>query len=43
VRHTFATHMVNGTDLWLVQEASDQTSLQTTPVYESLARELMDQ
>lgn len=44
LRHTFATHMVRkGTNLRVVQEALGHTSLQTTSVYVSLARELMDQ
>ena len=43
LRHTFATHMVRkGTNLRAVQEALGHTSLQTTSVYVSLARELMD-
>jgi len=44
LRHTFATHMVRkGTNLRVVQEALGHSSLQTTSVYVSLARELMDQ
>jgi site-specific recombinase XerD len=44
LRHTFATHMVRkGTNLGVVQEALGHTSLQTTSLYVSLARELMDQ
>jgi site-specific recombinase XerD len=44
LRHTFATHMVKkGTNLRVVQEALGHTSLQTTSVYASLAREVMDQ
>ncbi len=44
LRHTFATHMVRkGTNLRVVQEALGHTSLQTTSVYVSLAREVMDQ
>jgi site-specific recombinase XerD len=44
LRHTFATHVVRkGTNLRVVQEALGHTSLQTTSVYVSLARELMDQ
>ena len=44
LRHTFATHMVRkGTNLRVVQEALGHTSLQTTSLYVSLARELMDQ
>jgi site-specific recombinase XerD len=44
LRHTFVTHMVRkGTNLRVVQEALGHTSLQTTSVYVSLARELMDQ
>jgi len=44
LRHTFATHMVRkGTNLRVIQEALGHTSLQTTSVYVSLARELMDQ
>jgi integrase/recombinase XerD len=44
LRHTFATHMVRkGTNLRVVQEALGHTSLLTTSVYVSLARELMDQ
>jgi len=44
LRHTFATHMVRkGTNLRVVQEALGHTSLQTTSLYVSLARDLMDQ
>ena len=44
LRHTFATHMVRkGTNLRVVQEALGHTSLQTTSIYVSLARDLMDQ
>jgi integrase/recombinase XerC len=44
LRHTFATHMVRrGTNLRVIQEALGHTSLQTTSVYVSLARELMDE
>jgi integrase/recombinase XerC len=44
LRHTFATHMVRkGTNLRVVQEALGHSSLQTTSVHVSLARELMDQ
>lgn len=44
LRHTFATHMVRrGTNLRVVQEALGHSSLQTTSLYVSLARELMDE
>jgi integrase/recombinase XerD len=44
LRHTFATHMVRkGTNLRVIQEALGHSSLQTTSVYVSLARDLMDQ
>lgn len=44
LRHTFATHMVRkGTNLRVIQGALGHTSLQTTSVYVSLARDLMDQ
>ncbi len=44
LRHTFGTHMVRkGTNLRVIQEAFGHTSLQTTSVYVSLARELMDE
>jgi site-specific recombinase XerD len=44
LRHTFATHMVRkGTNLRVVQEALGHTSLHTTSVHVSLARDLMDQ
>jgi len=44
LRHTFATHMVRkGTNLRVIQEALGHTSLQTTSLYVSLARDLMDQ
>ncbi len=44
LRHTFATHMVRkGTNLRVIQEALGHTSLQTTSLYVSLARNLMDQ
>ena len=41
LRHTFATRMVSkGTNLRVIQDALGRTSLQTTPVYVSLVREL---
>lgn len=44
LRHTFATHMVReGTNLRVIQEAPGHASLQTTSLYVSLARDLMDQ
>ncbi len=44
LRRTFATQMVRkGTNLRAVQEALGHTPLQTTSVYVSLARELMDE
>jgi len=43
LRHTFATHMVKGTNLRVVQEALGHTWLQATSAYVSLARELLDQ
>lgn len=43
LRHTFGTHMVRkGTNLRVVQEMLGHNSLQTTSLYVSLARELMD-
>ena len=43
LRHTFGTHMVKkGTNLRVVQEMLGHNSLQTTSLYISLARELMD-
>ncbi|MFH1584147.1 MAG: tyrosine-type recombinase/integrase [Actinomycetota bacterium] len=43
LRHTFATHQVKkGTNIRVVQEALGHESLQTTSVYISLARKLMD-
>jgi integrase/recombinase XerD len=44
LRHTFATHTVKkGTNLRVVQDALEHISLQTTSVYVSLARDLMDE
>ncbi|MGB3346892.1 MAG: tyrosine-type recombinase/integrase [Candidatus Humimicrobiia bacterium] len=43
LRHTFATHQIKkGTNIRVVQEALGHESLQTTSVYISLARKLMD-
>ncbi len=43
LRHTFATHQIKkGTNIRVIQEALGHESLQTTSVYISLARKLMD-
>jgi len=43
LRHTFATHQIKkGTNIRVIQEALGHESLQTTSIYISLARKLMD-
>ncbi|GAG88328.1 unnamed protein product [marine sediment metagenome] len=43
LRHTFTTHQIKkGTNIRVIQEALGHESLQTTSIYISLARKLMD-
>jgi integrase len=44
LRHAFAIHILRkGTSMRVIQPALGHSSLQTTSVYSSLARELMDE